>query len=96
LLFRNGGALTKRGEDLSAEERFPKLKRIYNAWHKAGLELATTGKISERTQRKCNGDFVPVPFFTTLKKFKFVRKIMGKKANDFKEHISESCKDVFE
>jgi len=67
-LVRNGGALSGHGGDPGAEERLPALRRVYAAYARAGFELATSGRISPRTQRAANREIVPVPLFALLKR----------------------------
>jgi multimeric flavodoxin WrbA len=75
-LVRNAGRFAGHGKDPGAPERAPKLKQAYAAFERAGLELATEGRISRATQRTAAQNILPIP--PHLKPFRNLRPIKMK------------------
>jgi len=68
VLVRNGGRLSGYGKDGEREKRLPRLLEVFEAYERAGRELATEGRIRQATQRRANQEIVPVPMFGLLKR----------------------------
>lgn len=78
-LIRRTGALVGHGKDTEREKKFPMVQNIYAAYHQAGRELVTYGKIQPSTQRRANKAIVHVPYFLKyLVKIDFIRKEVEK------------------
>lgn len=75
-LVRNAGRFAGHGKDPVATIRSPKLKLAYQAFEKAGLELAQGGRISRATQRSAARNILPIP--PILQPFKGLRPIKAK------------------
>lgn len=74
-LVRNSGLMVGYGRDPEKMQRFPKIEAVYAAYVEAGRELATEGRISQKTQRCANQEIIPMPLFSVLKRlpFRFVK-----------------------
>lgn len=79
-IIRRSGKLSGHGLNSEKEKKYPRIIASHQAVENAGKELATWGKIRSKTQRKASRDIIPVPFFNVLKKFKWFKKIVLKKA----------------
>ena len=77
LMVRNAGRFAGHGRDPEAFKRAPKLEETYQAFEKAGYELATTGRVSPATQKKASQNIIPMPpLIRLLKNFRPVKKKM--------------------
>lgn len=87
ILVRNGGRMSGHGKDPEKEKLVPKIHHIYEAYIRAGRELATKGQISSSTQRRANREIVPSPLFGVLKRvpFKPLKRQFVKKAREMQE-----------
>ncbi len=75
ILVRKSGLLVGHGKDKEKEQNFPKIHNVYEAFIKAGEELATKGKISHKTQQIANQNIIDIPRpVEYLLKFGFIRK----------------------
>lgn len=86
LLVRNGAKLLDNDTFAGNSLMIRKLSEIQAAFTKAGYELGSEGNISRTTMRTANQDFIPVPFFSLLKKIrsKRVKQMFVEKAKEMK------------
>jgi hypothetical protein len=78
-LVRKSGVAAGHGKSEARLLEYPVLNEIYNAFRKAGKELAVSGRISKSTQRAANQEIIKVPsFITFMARFPFFRKIISK------------------
>ena len=75
-LVRNAGRFAGHGKDPQATQRSPKLKQAYEAFEKAGAELAGQGSISRSTQKTASQNILPIP--PLLMPFRHLRPIKMK------------------
>jgi hypothetical protein len=55
---------------------------VYEAYWRAGRELALNGHISNVTQRRANQEIIPVPLFGLLKRLRPFKQVMVQKAKE--------------
>ena len=67
-LVRNAGRFAAHGKNPDMFQIAPKLKESYDAFEKAGLELARNGRISKPTQKAASQDILPFPAWIKLLK----------------------------
>lgn len=91
-LVRNAGRFAGHGKDPQAHHRVPKLKEAYDAFERAGLELAKDGIISRSTQKKAAQNILPIP--PLIKPFKNLRIIKKKLLQQARMVTSYSNGDV--
>lgn len=60
-LTRTSSALVGHGNDKAVEMKYPKIREIYSAFHKAGEEVATAGRVSRATQKTANQPIINIP-----------------------------------
>lgn len=74
IIRRKSGVLVGHGHDLQKEEKYPVVQQIYQSIIQAGFELATSYKLTKKTEANCNLPIVSIPFPVSLMlKFKFFR-----------------------
>ena len=78
-LIRKSGKLVGHGKSLELEEKYHRIKGVYEAYVQAGRELATAGRITGKTVKRANRQIIDVPFLDILLKLKpFKRKMIEK------------------
>ncbi len=60
-LVRNTGGFMGQGKKPEMEALFPKIAAAFNAFERAGIELATLGRIRTSTQKAANRNVLPIP-----------------------------------
>ena len=61
LLVRNAGGFIGHGKKPEMEQLFPKIAASIKAFEKAGMELATLGRITRSTQKTASQSVLPIP-----------------------------------
>lgn len=75
IIRRKSGALVGHGRDTENENRYPKIKSVYEAIEMSGFELIQNGKISAKTQKAASQSIVNMPGVVAfLLRSGFVRK----------------------
>jgi multimeric flavodoxin WrbA len=70
--------------DESRKEIRSKIQKVGEALFETGKELATIGRIRRSTERRAAGSILPIPpIFGIFKQFRFFKKIMIGKVNEF-------------
>ena len=83
LLVRNAGRLAGHGQDPEAVRQNPKLARAYEAFERAGQDLATIGRIKRSTEKEAAQNIIRMPaIFHLLKHFRPFKKKMVEKARE--------------
>ncbi|MCX5806271.1 MAG: flavodoxin family protein [Proteobacteria bacterium] len=84
-LVRKSGKLIGHGKSSEKEKQYPKIYDVYEAFQQAGKDLATTGRISPKTQKRANQHIINIPsVFNILMKFR-----------PFKKRAIEKAKTIF-
>lgn len=79
-LVRKSAAAAGQGKNKDKLLEYPQLNEIYEAFKKAGEELAVKGRISRTTQKKANQDLIKIPpFMKFFAQFEFFRKMIEDK-----------------
>ena len=87
-LVRNCVRLFEAGKDgTAAQDSFPKIGRVNEAYKQAGRELAKFGFIRRKTIRQANQEIIPVPFFGLIKRLRLLKPIFVLKAGELLPHI---------
>jgi len=73
-LVRKTGKLIGHGKSPEKEKQYPKIYDVYDAFHQAGKELATIGRISSTTQKRANQQIIDVPLLALLMKFRWFKR----------------------
>ncbi|MFH1139245.1 MAG: flavodoxin family protein [Pseudomonadota bacterium] len=75
LLLRGSGRFAGHGRDPAALKNIPRLPAVYEAFRRAGRELALNGKISRSTEKAAAQNILPIPaVFRLLGRFKPVKR----------------------
>jgi multimeric flavodoxin WrbA len=82
MLVRNGGTLADYGKGSKDCRIQARLAEIHLAYEKAGMELATSGRIRPATQRLANRELIPVPLFGFLKHLVPFKRAMVERAKE--------------
>ncbi|MDA8124882.1 MAG: flavodoxin family protein, partial [Deltaproteobacteria bacterium] len=81
LLVRNAGRYAGHGGDPEAARSNPLLAQVYEAFERAGKELATQGRIRKATEKEAAANIIPMPpIFKLLRRFRFFKEKMVHKA----------------
>jgi multimeric flavodoxin WrbA len=84
-LVRKSGKLIGHGKSSDKEKQYPKIYDVYEAFQQAGKDLATTGRISSKTQKRANQHIINIPsVLNILIKFR-----------PFKKRAIEKAKTIF-
>lgn len=87
LLVRNGGRFSGQGKEKEAEERAPKILEAYEAFEKAGRELALQGSLCRRTQKAASQNILPLPpVFKVLRHLRPFREKMLSRAREMTKY----------
>lgn len=82
-LVRTSSMVAGHGRDVNKLSQYPVLNDIYGAFHEAGKELALSGRISRKTQKRANQKLINIPCFVKyISGFKFCQKAIEDKAQE--------------
>ena len=83
-LVRKSAIVAGHGKNEAKLLEYPLLNEIYDAFRKAGEELAVSGRISKTTQKMASQELIKVPHFVKLlARFPFFRKVIEAKIKRF-------------
>lgn len=60
---RKSGSLIGYGKDSEKEKQYPIITQVNGSIEKAGYEFVKYGKIKKRTEKQCNRQIIPIPWF---------------------------------
>lgn len=82
MLVRNGGSISGYGKGSTNSRVQARLAKIYAAYEKAGMDLATLGRIRFSTQTLANREIIPVPLFGLFKRWLPFKRVMVERARE--------------
>jgi multimeric flavodoxin WrbA len=82
VLTRNCVRFFENVDQSEIRQNFPKIAEVVEAYKQAGRELASSGYIRPKTQKRANQEIVPIPFFGFIKRLKVIKPIMVQKAKE--------------
>jgi NAD(P)H-dependent FMN reductase len=82
VLTRNCVRFFENANKPEINENFPKIAEVVEAYKQAGRELASSGSIRPKTQKRANQEIVPIPFFGFIKRLKVIKPVMIQKAKE--------------
>ncbi len=82
VLTRNYVLFFENAQRPGINEKFPKMTDVTEAYKQAGRELAVSGRIQRRTQKRANQEIIPIPLFNLLKRVRKIKPIMIQKAKE--------------
>lgn len=82
VLTRNCVRFFESADKAEIQENFPKVADVVEAYKQAGRELASSGRIQSRTQKRANQEIIPIPFFRVIKGLKMIKPVMVQKSKE--------------
>lgn len=75
-LRRNGTPLLDYDRDHPGQTDFPRVQRVFEAYHQVGRDLATRGRITRAVQNRANQELISLPAFGILKRFIPIKRLI--------------------